>query len=191
MLKLDNKNANQSRGYVFFVLNQVNRKQYVYLFKIIAVFLICFSSCIQNSDSSEDLSGHYFYRNEGTHVKDILSHIPNRKEIYSEVVGYDFNSDFIVAEQKPVYDEYKTMIGFNLRENLKKYPTNSKEDVIQSETEADSILKYDPCYKLIFAHKINYWIIVNKDKKVLGPLTNEEYKTKRKELDIPKNIEVK
>ena len=83
------------------------------------------------------------------------------------------------------------MIGFDLRDDLKKYPTNSLEEQIQSEKEADSILKYNPYYKLIFAHKINYWIIVNKNNEVLGPFTQAEYKSKRKELNIPENIEVR
>lgn len=149
-----------------------------------------FSSCIPNSDSSKDLSGGYFYRDEGVHVKDILSRTSNRKEIYSEVIAYDFNSNFIVVKQKPIYEEYRTMIVFDLRSNLKKYPTNSKEEIIESEKNADSILKYDPYYKSIFKHKINYWIIVNNNKKVLGPFTKEEYKSTRKELNIPENIEV-
>lgn len=143
------------------------------------------------SDSTEDLSGDYFYRDEGINTKDILCHLPNRKEIFSKVIRYDYNSNFIVAIQQPIYKEYKIAIAFNLRDNLKKYPTNSKEEGEQSGKEADSILKHDPYYKLIFTHKINYWIIVNKSKEVLGPLTKEEYQSKRKELNIPESVEVK
>lgn len=154
------------------------------------VVCICLYSC-SSSDNTEELSGNYFYTDEGGNAKDILCHLPNRKGIYAQVLAYDYNADFIIAVQQPNYKEYKTMIGFNLRDDLKKYPINSSNERIQSEKEADSILKHDPYYKLIFAHKINYWIIVNKSKEVLGPLTQVEYQSKRKELNIPENIIVK
>lgn len=170
--------------------NQIYQGLYFCLSAAIAISLICFSGCIPNSDSTEELSGHYFYRDEGAHVRDILSHISNRKEIYSEIIRYDYNSDFIIAEQRPVYNEYKTMLGFNLRDNLKKYPTNSAKEVIQSEKEADSILKNDPYYKAIFTHEINFWIIVNKSNELLGPFTKGEYEKKRKELNIPENVDI-
>lgn len=144
-----------------------------------------------SSDNTEELIGGYFYRDEGVNTKDILCHLSNRKGIYSKVTAYDYNADFIVAVQQPTYEEYKTMVGFNLRDNLKKYPTNSSEESVQSEKEADSILKHDPYYKSIFAHKINYWIIVNKSEEVLGPLAKVEYQSKRTDLNIPENIEVK
>lgn len=171
--------------------NQISRKHYFGLSAITTICFMCFTGCIPNSDSTEDLSGQYFYREEGTHVKDILSYVPNRKEIYSEIVHYDFNPDFIIAEQKPIYNEYKAMIGFNLRANTKKYPTNSETEVIQSEKEADSILKNDPYYKSILAHKINYWIIVISSNQMLGPLTKQEYEKKRKELNIPGRLGLK
>jgi hypothetical protein len=156
-----------------------------------ALLLVCFFLHGCSSDNTEELSGGYFYRDEGVNAKDILCHLPNRKGIYSKITGYDYNADFIVAVQQPNYEEYKTMIGFDLRDNLKKYPKNSSEERIESEKEADSILKHDPYYKLIFAHKTNYWIIVNKSKEVLGPLTQMEYQSKRKYLNIPESIEVK
>lgn len=162
-------------------------------FRILSAALLLSSIVLHgcNSDNTEDLSGGYFYRDEGGNTKDILCRLPNRKGIYSKVTGYDYNADFIVAVQRPNYEEYKTIVGFDLRNNLKKYPTNSLEERVQSEKEADSILKHDPYYELIFAHKINYWIIVNRSKEVIGPLTQIEYQSKRRELKIPENIEVK
>jgi len=82
------------------------------------------SACIPNSDDYHDLSGDYFYRNEGVHVKQIICHLPNRGEIYSEVIGYNYDLNFIIVAQKPIYSDYRQMIGFNLRDNLKKYPKN-------------------------------------------------------------------
>jgi hypothetical protein len=159
------------------------------LFLTLLILCVSFTAC-NMSDSREELSGDYFYRNEGRDVKDILSHAPNRENIYSNVIGYNYNSDFIVAMQQPNFEQYKSMVGFELRDDLKKYPTNSAKDIIESERQADSLLKNDPKYKLIFAHKINYWIIVHKQNKLMGPFIKEDYIQKRKELKVPKNIEV-
>jgi hypothetical protein len=164
----------------------------IYFYSFIIVIMVCFVSkgCIPNSDSTEDLSGHYFYRDEGEHVKDILCHIPNRQEIYSEVIDYAYDSDFIVVVQQPVYSEYKAMIGFNLRSTLKKYSANSKEDVAKSENEADSILVNDYFYQSVFKNKINYWIISHKAQQLYGPFTKDEYKEKRKDLRVPESLQI-
>lgn len=143
------------------------------------------------SDESRELSGQYFYIDEGINSKQILSHLPNRKEIYPNVVDYSFNSDFIIALQKPDYKEFKSIIAFQLRDNLKKYPGNSKKDIFESEKVADSILKANSFYKKIFANKINFWIIDNKRKILFGPLSKQEYENKRIELNIPENIKLK
>ena len=153
------------------------------------LFLLVSVKC-NMSDNAQELSGQYFYRDEGTEMKQILSHLPNRKEIYSTIIDYDFNSHFIVAVQKPNYEDYKNMVGFKLRDDLKKYPTNSEKDVAQSEGEADSILKNDPFYKNILAHKLNYWIIVNERDTVFEPLTKQEYQNMRTKLEIPKSVRI-
>ncbi len=158
---------------------------------LVILCLILLGSCIPNSDYTEELSGDYFYRDEGTHVKDILSHLANGKEIYSEVLEYTYNSDFIIAAQTPVYEEYVSMIAFNLRDDSTKYHGDSDETRMKSEREADSILKHDSYYLSIFKHKINYWIIAHKTKTTYGPLQKEEYLKKRKELHIPDWVSIK
>jgi hypothetical protein len=45
----------------------------------------------------EELSGDYFYTDEGGNAKFIICHLPNRKGIYSTVIEYDYNKDFIIA----------------------------------------------------------------------------------------------
>ncbi len=158
----------------------------------IGAFLICFflSQCVPNSDSSQELSGNYFYRDEGSDVKDILCHLPNHEEIYSEVVGYNYDADFIVAAQIPNYIQYRTIIGFNLRTNRVKYPTNSAKELAESEEQADSLITHDPYYKSIFANKLNFWIISNKNGTLFGPLTKKQYVGKRRDLMIPENIQI-
>src|SRR5688572_16695642 len=99
---------------------------------IIASSCLALFGCIPNSDNTEELSGNYFYRDEGSNVKDILCHSPNQQEIYSKVLDYAYDSDFIVIVQQPIYDEYKAMIGFNLRDTLPKYSKNLEEDIDKS-----------------------------------------------------------
>ena len=148
------------------------------------------NACIPNSDDYHDLSGDYFYRDEGAHVKQIICHLPNHGEIYSEVIGYNYDSDFIIVAQNPIYSDYRQMIGSNLRDNLKKYPNNDVADIAKSEKVADSILKHNSYYLSIFKNKINYWVISNKANKLYGPFTENEYKIKRRELDVPESLQI-
>ncbi|RYE16248.1 MAG: hypothetical protein EOP45_17830 [Sphingobacteriaceae bacterium] len=126
--------------------------KYQYLIFGIPLLLLylCLYAC-NGSDYNEELSGNYFYTDEGDNAKDIINHLPNRKGIYAKVTAYDYNTDFIVAVQQPDYEKHKSMIAYKLRNDLKKYAANSSADRLESEQEADSILRHDPYYKLIFA----------------------------------------
>ena len=118
------------------------------------------------SDEAEQLSGGYRYRNEGPRIKELLSDRAGMAPVHGQVVRYRYNADFSVAVQRPVYDEYRTGLGFNLRDDLRKYPTNSAADQVASERVADSLLAHDSPYRAIFAHKTNYWIIAHRLGKV-------------------------
>jgi hypothetical protein len=163
------------------------------LFYLINTLLVCLfiCSCSTGGDYSEEISGGYFYRSEGADTKDILSHLPNGNNIYSKVVSYDYNSNFIIAAQQPIYNEYRSMIGFELRNDLSKYPSNSETDMIKSEVIADSILKNDPFYRKVFSRTTNYWIIDHTRNLFLGPLSFEEYEKKRKDLGVPDDLQLK
>ena len=143
-----------------------------------------------NNDSYKELSGNYFYKDEGEICKQIISHLPNKKEIYSTVTSYDYNSDFIIARQLPNYDDYKTMIAFELRSDLKKYPTNSINDFLKSEKLADSILKNNNFYNSIFINPENYWIIEIKKNKLHGPLTKSEFINASLKLKISSKLKL-
>lgn len=67
---------------------------------------------------------------------------------------------------------------------------NSSQDIQISWAIADSLIKNDPFYKKIFANEVNYWIIYNPKDTLIGPLTKEEYKVKRKELKIPDDLQL-
>jgi len=73
-------------------------KKSPFKYTLILVILFLFSSC---SDSVEELSGGYFLRMEGKDSNDILSHNADGKEIPSNILTYNYNSDFIIASQKP------------------------------------------------------------------------------------------
>lgn len=154
------------------------------------IIMCCCFFFVRCSDSKEELSGNYVFINEGQDNRFIISHLPGRKNIYGNVLNYNFNAQFIIARQQPIFDEYKSKLAFDLRDDLIKYPENSLEDIKKTEALADSILKNDSYYKNIFSNKINYWIIDHKRNLFLGPLTFKEYKHKFKELDIPKSLEL-
>ena len=165
------------------------------LFGSFFLYMMILLGCSPTRDYYEELSGNYFYRDEGQETKEIISHGPNLnapylKDIYGTVIDYDDNSDFIIAIQHPNFEDYKIMVAFNLRDDTVKYPGSGINDE-KSLPVADSILKHDPYFQKIFAHKVNYWIIVHKDKRLYGPLTKAEFLQKRKELDVPESLKIK
>jgi hypothetical protein len=69
-------------------------------FKLLSFpFLLTFLySC---SDYSKELGGNYFLNVEGKNINVILNHRPNTKGIPPAILKYNYNNDFIIAEQKP------------------------------------------------------------------------------------------
>lgn len=63
----------------------------------------CFVLLIQGCtpDYTKDLGEGYFYRDEGGNIKDILCEKPNGGEIPATILDYAYNSEFIIAKQKP------------------------------------------------------------------------------------------
>jgi len=143
------------------------------------------------SDEDEQLSGGYLYRNEGPDTKELLSNRDGMASIHGRVVRYRYNDNFIVAVQHPVYAEYHAGVGFELRGDLRKYPTNSAAEIAASERAADSLLTHDQQYQAIFAHKTNYWLIVHQPAKVYGPLTYSQYVQQVRALRVPEELALK
>jgi hypothetical protein len=101
------------------------------------------------------------------------------------------------------YEFYKSY--FSNKEQLVKVlmykltPFNSISDIDNSQVIADSIITNDPYYKLIFSNINNYWIISHKEikendympmSKIYGPYNKEEYRRKKIELNVPKELEL-
>lgn len=152
-----------------------------------AILLICsllLSSCGAGvNSSSEELSGGSYFRESGSALNCIRSHNGLHKTIYSKIIAYAYNDDFIIAAQEPKLNYHQALIASDLN--------TGHEDVIVLQKVADSILMYDPYYIKIFSNKINFWIIINKSHELIGPLTEEEYHTKSKELSIPDDLKLR
>lgn len=77
-------------------------------------FVLLIQSCAL--DYTKDLGGGYFYRDEGGNIKDILCEKPNGGEIPATILDYAYNSEFIIAKQKPKLPQeslYKKDYVFN------------------------------------------------------------------------------
>lgn len=74
------------------------KRQYLILIVVGALFIFGCGSC---GDTSKELSGGYFFRDEGIDVHDILNHSAGFKEIPANVLSYNFDNDFIIASQRP------------------------------------------------------------------------------------------
>lgn len=103
-----------------------------YLFFVLFQFVL-FGSC-NFSDNSKDLGSEYFFRNEGESTRDILCRKPSGGEIPATVLSYDFDSNFIIAKQKPkipqdqlYHVEYEYKYG---DENIYYWLILKKEDIV-------------------------------------------------------------
>ena len=156
-------------------------------FAVALVIAVLLGGC-NLSDEAEELSGGYRYRNEGPNTKELLSSREGMASIHGRVLRYRHNADFIVAVQHPVYKEYRTGLGFDLRSDERTYPTNSVAEMVASERVADSLLTHDPQYRAVFVHRMNYWIIAHGPGKVHGPLTYSEYVQQARTLQLPDQL---
>ncbi len=152
--------------------------------RLYTILSLLFCSC---SDTSEDLSGGFFYRDEGGDIKEILNHNAGNMEIYGKVVDYAWNDSIILVKQEPSIADHKAFIAFYLRDDTVKYSTDSA-GIAKSMHDADSILHNDLRYRKIFARKVNYWIILHNRAVVPGPLSYTEYLSQRQALHIPQTL---
>ncbi len=140
---------------------------------------------MRDPDARKELSGsYYFYYGDGCAGSILTGYLENG--IYPKVIDYDYNSDFIIAVQKPDYSRYKFMISSELDMDN----TDVNGTPIDSHSLADSVLKHEPYYIKIFSRSLNYWIISHKDKQVYGPYSEEEYLQKRVALGVPDNLQL-
>lgn len=113
-----------------------------------------------------DLSGDY--TTYSSYIKDSLSqkYYRSRNEILSDSTIYK-----VFKNRNVTFD-------------------NSLEDIKKGEEIADSVIKNNPMHKKILSLKKVYWIIKIKGNVLIGPLSDNEFKTKRKELNISEELKL-
>lgn len=135
------------------------------------------------NDDVVSLGGGYFYRREGAEHKYIYYQQSNeRKDIYPKVVGYAYDSTFIIVAQMP-------MKGFG-RAHLASLLNHGQANYDELLNKADSLIANDPYYVEIYSAPINYWIADKERDKLYGPYSLKKYQIKRKELNIPDELEL-
>ncbi|HQO86876.1 MAG TPA: hypothetical protein PKX84_04420 [Bacteroidia bacterium] len=143
---------------------------------------------------SNKLSGDYTYHEGLNGYKDILKNKNAesmtidgnfeylKENIYSEVLNYCYNEDFILVKQKPNIEYHIKALIFELEDSY----SNSRSVFL-----ADSLINNDVYYRQIFDNEINYWIIDSRNEILLGPFQKNEYLNKRNDLRIPQELEFK
>ena len=149
---------------------------------LVGLFLVISSCGAGVNNASEELSGDSYFRESGHDFSYIRSHNGRQRTIYPRIIAYAYNSDFILAAQVPNREHDKGLITDELN--------HGKEDLNILEKKADSILTNDPYFIKMLSGKINYWIIKNDTHELIGPMTGNQYLTKRVELNIPNDLKL-
>lgn len=77
----------------------ITSKLLSYVILIIILITSIFQSC--SSDYSKNLGDGYFYRYEGSNLRDIHCIEANGGEVPADILEYVFDDEFILAKQKP------------------------------------------------------------------------------------------
>ena len=131
--------------------------------KLICILILVLASCAR--DTSIDLGDGYRFDHDVLRYRDNTIYGPyhNTLAVRPHVLDYDFDSTFIIALQKPreviEADTYVPGINIDKREKI------FKESPIR-----------------------HYWIIDKKAKVKYGPLSEEEFRIKREELNVPEDL---
>jgi len=112
---------------------------------LIIFYLIIIFNLNCTSDYSKNLGSGYIYRDEGCEEKEIFCEQANGGKIPKTVLVYDYDRHYIIAKQKPQKDDSNILLD-------------------------DNIYEYKYGYDTIY-----YWIILKDFKKVIGPLTEDEF----------------
>ncbi len=64
-------------------------------------FIITVCLLVACSDSTTELGNNYFLRIEGRTANEIINRKPNQRGIPPDILRYNYDDDFIIAEQRP------------------------------------------------------------------------------------------
>jgi hypothetical protein len=94
----------------------------------------------------------YFYRNEGSEIKDILCERPDGGFIPSTILDFEYNKDFVVAKQKPKIPQdplYDVSIKYeNGTDRIYYWIIIKKEDLVLGPLELEEFKKEANKYSL-------------------------------------------
>lgn len=124
-------------------------KPLLYVFCILAIFQSC------NWDNNKDLGYGFVYYPDN---ELILSTDGKFGEIPSTIIDYKYDSDFVVAMQKPREGD----------PNIRLY---------------DYTYTYELGYDVVY-----YWIILKEQKKIIGPMTRVEFTEARKKYNVSESL---
>ena len=163
------------------------KKTHVFILGILVFIAIwlCFSD---NEDKTKrSLGNNYYWRWESRYHIKIQnwnrSSFKNRNTIYSKVVDYAFNGNYIIVKQ-----ELNELLAYDvIGETLGSvYYDRKRGDFL-----LDSIKNNDPYFIKMRKNKINYYIIVKAQDSIHGPFTKEEYLQEKAKLNVPENLKLK
>lgn len=188
---------------------------------LLILSLSIFTFSCNMSDYSEELPGNYTFVHDGKENNSIHG----KHNIYSNVIEYAYNDEYITACQMPNRELYlshfESLLSVNyscyndymkdstsekfyksrneiladstiykIYKNRKVSFENTSEDKQKGNEIADSIIKNNPMHKKVLSLKKVYWIIEIKNDVLFGPLSESEYKLKRKELNLSDELKL-
>ena len=100
----------------------------------------------------------------------------------------NFGVDSLSSIENKIYS--KTLLDSSFYRKL--YESTTTENLISDQEYfryvADSLIKVDPSLGYVFSGDIQYWIILKKEKRVLGPFSEDKFEVERVKLNIPEGI---
>ncbi len=143
----------------------------------ILLFTIFISGC--NFETDKDLgNGYLFYH--GDHYSTCIIDSTNTEMVPSEILDYAFDSVFVIASQRPYWDipDVKGLDSMTLREHEKAFENSTFKQYWIINKKEKQIYSYDSTNKRA------------KYSNVYGPFAKETYLQKRKELGVPKELQL-
>lgn len=161
---------------------QVSIKMWLRNTHVIACLLTLLLCCQSDHNQAyEELSSDAFFKRSGRAFSYIKSANHLHRSIFPQVIDYAFNEDFIIAIQIPDKKYISTFLAGELNTGRESF------DVLRHR--ADSLILIDPEILQVLSRKENFWIIVNENHELIGPLSKQEYLDQRRVLNIPDDLD--
>ncbi len=159
--------------------------------RIFVLFFLLLWLCVVSCNPGvydEKLADGCFYLEYNRPTNEITCPFIKGKGIYGEIVGHDFDSDFIIAAQRPDAQAHIQLLSMDLFSDTK---SHSRQESDECDKKADSTVRHDLYFQKILSAPTNYWIVGIKQKKLYGPLNEEGFIIKRLELGVSSKLKLK